>query len=483
MISHGRPVAAIAIEMRIKFGLTPLAAYRLALGLSQSDVVERYREWGSGPFVDQALLSRFESWPIGGKAPQATHIMTLATIYQTAPLELLDTEALTRLGETEREVLIRCNPGYAVASHVPASEVLASPAHAPARPLVRPAASNDSLQEVVEVAARRARRFITLQSSNVGPETLPQLLDDVSRVAQHYPRVPLVELLPELSELQDMTHTLLEGRQPPGETSSLYLLAGVIGGLMAKASHDTGDAHAAMTQARSAFMCAERIGHDGLAAWIRTLQSMIAYWSGRPHEAARYVEDGARLAAGVDGTVKVWVAAQHARVLGVLGDHEGVAAAVHSAVDVRDQVREDDLDRLGGILTFPQARQDYYAADANVWIPGNEQQTIQAATEAINAYAQAAPEDHSFSDEAGARCDLAVARVSLGELDGAAEALDPVLDLPVGQRIEGIAASMHRVHAALRGPQYRGAPLARDIQVQIEGFTALPSQAALPPGR
>ncbi|MFE0076383.1 hypothetical protein ACFWYW_46685 [Nonomuraea sp. NPDC059023] len=317
----------------------------------------------------------------------------------------------------------------------------------------------------------------------MGPETLPQLLDDVSRVAQHYPRVPLVELLPELSELQDMTHTLLEGRQPPGETSSLYLLAGVIGGLMAKASHDTGDAHAAMTQARSAFMCAERIGHDGLAAWIRTLQSMIAYWSGRPHEAARYVEDGARLAAGVDGTVKVWVAAQHARVLGVLGDHEGVAAAVHSAVDVRDQVREDDLDRLGGILTFPQARQDYYAADANVWIPGNEQQTIQAATEAINAYAQAAPEDHSFSDEAGARCDLAVARVSLGELDGAAEALDPVLDLPVGQRIEGIAASMHRVHAALRGPQYRGAPLARDIQVQIEGFTALPSQAALPPGR
>lgn len=78
-------------------------------------------------FVDQALLSRFESWPIGGKAPQATHIMTLATIYQTAPLELLDTEALTRLGETGREVLIRCNPGYAIASHVPANEVLASP--------------------------------------------------------------------------------------------------------------------------------------------------------------------------------------------------------------------------------------------------------------------------------------------------------------------------------------------------------------------
>lgn len=121
------------------------------------------------------------------------------------------------------------------------------------------------------------------------------------------------------------------------------------------------------------------------------------------------------------------------------------------------------------------------AADAYVWVPGAEQETVQTADEAIAAYNRADPADRSFSDEAGAYCDLALARVAQRELDGAAEALSPVLELPANQRIEGITASLQRVHAALRNPVYLNAAAARDLQGQIEVFQALPR--ALPSAR
>ncbi|MFD9947158.1 hypothetical protein ACFWYW_23730 [Nonomuraea sp. NPDC059023] len=479
MIDQGRTVPEIAVELRIKFQLSPLAAYRTALGLSQADVVDRYALQPTGTYLDQALLSRFETFPTGGRAPLATHITTLAAVYGTRPLDLLDADRLDRLDRQEREILIRCNAGYALAPLGLAGDVIDSTHDtAPARPLVRPAITDDPLKEAVRMAARRARRFATLvQGGNVGPETLPQLRDDVARVARDYPRTPLNELLPEMSELQEVIYTLLEGRQRPDETADLYMLAGVVGGMLAKASHDSGDPHAAMTQARAAFMCAERIGHNALAAWVLTLQSMITYWSGSPHKAARYAEDAAGLAVEGNGTVAVWVAAQHARTLGVLGDHEGVHASVRRALAARERVIGDDLDELGGIMTFPAPRQSYYAADAYVWMPGGEQEAIQAASHAISAYADAAPADRSFSDEAGAHCDLALAWVALGELDGAAEALVPVLDLPAGQRIEGIAASLQRVHIALRDPQFRGTSLAEGLRMQIEAFRSVPVRA------
>jgi hypothetical protein len=73
--------------------------------------------------------------------------------------------------------------------------------------------------------------------------------------------------------------------------------------------------------------------------------------------------------------------------------------------------------------------------------------------------------------------------VNNGNLEGAAEALRPVLELPPDQRIGGIVASAMRVHAALRDPQYQAAPLARDTQREIEAYCQVPAAAALPRGR
>ncbi|MEV4365977.1 hypothetical protein AB0J71_02830 [Nonomuraea sp. NPDC049637] len=126
----------------------------------------------------------------------------------------------------------------------------------------------------------------------------------------------------------------------------------------------------------------------------------------------------------------MWLPAQAARVWGVLGDAGRVREAITQAAQAREQVQPDDLDGLGGIMTFTLPRQLYYAADAKVWLPGEEHDAAAAAQEAISAYEEADEAEQSCSDEAGARADLALVRIHLHDLDGAADALGDVLGVP-----------------------------------------------------
>jgi hypothetical protein len=137
---------------------------------------------------------------------------------------------------------------------------------------------------VIAMSADRARDFLTrIEASNVGAETLDQLIDDVRRLVVAYQQQPLPTLLGDLVDTQDHAFELLEGRQRPAQTRDLYLIAGIACGLMAEASHDLGASHDAMTQARAGYVCADNADHDGLRARIRGLQSGIAYAPSTPH--------------------------------------------------------------------------------------------------------------------------------------------------------------------------------------------------------
>ncbi|MGH4009327.1 MAG: hypothetical protein ACRDTH_14445, partial [Pseudonocardiaceae bacterium] len=141
---------------------------------------------------------------------------------------------------------------------------------------------------------------------------------DLRRVVIAYEPQPLPTLLDELVDTRDRAFGLLEGRQRPEQTRDLYLIAGIACGLMAKASHDLGAAHDAMTQARTGYACADNAGHDGRPAWTRGLQSLITYWSGRLEESVRYAQSGAEAAARSRGTAGVWLASNEARALAAL---------------------------------------------------------------------------------------------------------------------------------------------------------------------
>ena len=334
--------------------------------------------------------------------------------------------------------------------------------------------------QLITMSAERARNFLSrAEVSNVGPETLDQLTDDVRRVASVYNQKPLTELLGDLVEVQERAFSFLEGHQKLNQTRQLHFLAGVTSGLMAKASHDFGAPHDAMTHARTAFVCADNADHNGLRAFIRGLQSLIAYWAGRPMDAVRFAESGSEAAGRSTGTSSVWLASSEARAWAVLRNVEKANQAIARAMELREGVSLDELDEFGGICTFSRPRQLYYAADALAWVCDEQaQEGERMALEAVSAYDTAPPHERAFSDEAGARTDLAIARISLGELDGAMEALDPVLSLPPAQRINGIVLSVNRVHSAL-STVVSDARERSGMQESIESFTRTP-MAALP---
>ncbi|WP_305784970.1 XRE family transcriptional regulator [Symbioplanes lichenis] len=271
----------------------------------------------------------------------------------------------------------------------------------------------------------------------------------MQRLALAYPQRPLTELLGDLVETQDTLFTLLERRQSPQQARQLHFLASVTSGLLAKASHDLADPHAAMLQARTAVLCADQADHNGLRAWLRGLQSLVAYCSGRYAEAVRYAEMGSDFAFRSNGTTSVWLPVSAARAYAALGNGEKTISAIRAAEEAWSHVEPDEMDELGGICTFNQPRTLYYAADALAWLPSETEQAIGYASRAVNAYADPHEPSWAFGDQAGSHSDLAVARIASRDVEGAEEALSPVLSLEPSQRINGIVNSVQRVHQAV----------------------------------
>ena len=334
-------------------------------------------------------------------------------------------------------------------------------------------------RQVIAMSARRARDHLSrMEVSNVGSETLDQIGDDVRRLAVAYQQEPLEDLLDDMSETQERIFRLLEGRQKVAQTRELHLLAGVASGLMARACHDNGASDEALTHARVVFSSADQAGHDGLKAWARGLQSLIAYWAGRYDLSVDYARRGAEFASLSRNTSAVWIASGEARSLAALGRHDEARRAVERAADARDCVQRDDLDDLGGFCTFSTPRQLYYAAEALSWSGKDAADEVERyAIEAIEGYETANEADRAFGDEAGTRCALAISRINRGEIEGAAEALSEVVALPIARRTHGVVTAAQHVERHL-GQATVESRAANELGDMMSHFTA--ERLALP---
>jgi hypothetical protein len=339
-------------------------------------------------------------------------------------------------------------------------------------------------ERIIAMAARRALRFgAAADASNVGSDSLEQLRAETGRLAVAYLQQPLSEILGDIVALQDHTFGLLEGRQRPRETRDLYIVGGLASGMLAKAAHDLRDPQLAMTHARTALLCARNAEQTALTGWVHGLQSLITYWADRPREALQYAQTGQEIP-GLTGTVGIWLASLEARAWSALGNGIASREAIERAGNMREHLIADDLDSLGGMCYFSHPRQLYYAADAGASLPPASadrtavDSTAAYASEAIAAYANAPQSERSFSDEAGSRTDLAVALIRAGELEGASEAIRPVLGLPLAQRIHGIVSSVINVHHEITARSI-DAPAGRDLQEEIEEYCRTPAAALL----
>jgi hypothetical protein len=359
----------------------------------------------------------------------------------------------------------------------PVSELLrpwqGTPAE-PARGLVL--ADAQTTRDIVAMAARHARDFAFLPLASPPGEVMSYVHDEVRSLATGYSRQPVPEFIGRLAVVQAALFDWLKQRQSPDHARELYFLAGVTGGMLARAGHDLAEPDAALAQAGTAFICADRAGHDGLKAWIRAVQCMINYWADAPDRAIASAASARKFTRLSGSTVAVWVPAVEARAWARLGNTAKVIELIREAESERESVRNDDLDDLGGICTYGATRQAYCHADALAWLPEQAKACQQYALQAIEGYRDSSAADWSFSFEAGSRADLAIGRIRCGEPDGAAEAIRPVLALPSGQRTNPILKSAQRVRVALETTP--PAACTRALTDEINAFTKAQTRGA-----
>ncbi|MDT3396772.1 XRE family transcriptional regulator [Streptomyces sp. B1866] len=315
-------------------------------------------------------------------------------------------------------------------------------------------------------------------ASNVDDTLLEQIDADIVRLATDYVWTPVSEVFQDISRLRRTVFALLRGRQYPYQTAHLYLAAGRLCGLATHVALDCGRYAAAATHSRTVWRCAESAGDNGLRAWTKSVQSLIAYWRQDYAQAADLATAGLPYADG--GTIAARLLSLEARAAAALGDGTRALRAVETAKEARNACAATS--DLPGVFTFPEAKQWAYAGTALLTTGGRAQvhRALDASSRAIAMYESAPRQDRSFGDLQAARLDLATAHLVNGDIDGVSDALTPVLDVEPGRRTASISKRLRTLSARLAEPAYEHSPLVLSLRDDVRAACARPTLANSP---
>ncbi|MEU4297453.1 helix-turn-helix transcriptional regulator [Kitasatospora aureofaciens] len=401
--------------------------------------------------VDRTTVGRWES---GRGAPQPWMRPKLARALKLSVDQLADLLAA---------------PPAAAEAVTPSSSVGEAAPRVPARRTDR---DNDLVMAVAADSAESALFLRFASASNVDDTLLEQIEADIARLAGDYVSKPVSELFHDIGTLRRGVFDLLRGRQHPYQTSHLYLQAGRLCGLATHVALDLGQYTAAATHSRTAWRCAESAGHHGLRAWIRSVQSLIAYWQQDHRQAAELARAG--LPYADNGTIAARLLSLEARATAALGDSASALRAVEAAEAARNAVAAVDLP---GVFTFPEAKQWTYAGTALLALGSHRHvnRAIEASSRAIALYESAPQQEQSSGDLLAARLDLANAHLAHGDLDGVQEKLSVVLDAAPDRRTASISARLRALSTRLAEPAYSSSPIVLSLRENVREACSRPA--------
>ncbi len=325
----------------------------------------------------------------------------------------------------------------------------------------------------VAADAGDALRFVDRAENATSPEILTLLWNETQRLTRTY-GAGLTWMVDDLIAVRRAVFRLLDSPAHPGQARDLYFLGGIVCSMLAHSSRDLGRPGTSLIYQKTALLCADRAGHPGLRIVVRTEQAATAYWMGRYSESVRFAQLATADIVHVRGSITVLPAVQEARAWAAVGNTELTRAALDRGRDIRERITTDDLDEIGGMMSCSLPEQLGIVAGTAAWLP-DAAMAEQAANEAVTALTNAPPADRSFNSEAIARADLALARIRQRALDGALDAVRPILQIPEERRVLPIRASVQRLHQALADPVFHGSPAVQEIAAEIEAFCGLPS--------
>ncbi|MGW7679640.1 hypothetical protein ACWGID_02805 [Kribbella sp. NPDC054772] len=304
------------------------------------------------------------------------------------------------------------------------------------------------------------------EESNVGELTVEQLRADIERIAQSYLRTPTRQLFTKSRAIRNRAFNLLAGNQAPRQSRDLYSAAGWAITLLAWMSVDLGRPDVAEAHTRTAWACAEAADHDALRGWIRATQHTAAFWQDDFARAATYAEDGLRYAAG---TARLFLASAASVDLARAGRPDKARELLDVARTLNVRPAESEP---GGVLLCTPERAEGFWADTYLAF-GEAQRTADHADHSVALFEAAPYPLRNLGSERMARLQQAKARLLLGELDGALEAVEPVLDIPMEYRVRPLIQRVAEV-AALTSP-YARSSTGRMLRDRIAEFTQRPA--------
>jgi hypothetical protein len=340
--------------------------------------------------------------------------------------------------------------------------------------------ASSTLSEEIAMVAEESARFVRQPRGTVDQDVLDQLSADVTQLARSYLLRPPYLMFEPLARLRRTAFDLLDARQRPAVLPGLYRIAGQLCALLAHASADLGQAYASETHARTAWLCADFAEDDALRAYVRWVQSNMAYWTGDYHAAAELAHIGQAYA--THGTSLIRLASQEARAFAALAESNEVEAALALAQNPEAPPADEPASEPGGVFHFGPEKAAYYASETRLSLGGdhNARYAIADAERALTLLDNQPAGERCPEFVAAAQLDLVKAHLALRELDGADTHLRPVLSLPVESRTLPVVRRMTSVDHDLSSTYYAHSSLATDLSEQIACFCAYPAIRELP---
>jgi tetratricopeptide (TPR) repeat protein len=326
----------------------------------------------------------------------------------------------------------------------------------------------ENSEGVASLLVASARDSNALVATHVHERDLDSLQDVVEQLAIGYLASPARPMLEQGMDVRrELTMRAKVGAIRPRELADLYLGLGRVSGILSYAALDLGRSDIARTHIETAWHMADLTEDNELKAWVRGTQSLIARFDQKWDSATSFIEDGLRYAGQGSSILRLLSGA--AQCAANMGDTAHAIEYLDTAERARETIGPDSLE---GLFGFSRAKQWYYGGSSLMWLPERFalERAEKSAEAAIAAWEHEPPEQRSLDDEALAHVYLATARIRLHDLDGAMDAVRPILELPPERQISWISKRVSNLAALLEDEAFNGSRQAADAREELRAY-------------
>lgn len=289
----------------------------------------------------------------------------------------------------------------------------------------------------------------TLTRSTVSNEVLLHLEAAVIGAAARYPSSGTGQLLPTMTRQLAKIHQLLDHPQAVTARRRCVELLAVLSGLMGLAYTDTGDPLQSSALFHMGHVAANEADHDGLTAWLLTMQSITLSVNDKTEKAIELLQRADALGGAAPQRRRAWVTANLAKAHAAAGNRPAALSALERSAAHLDRADEDitgldffTVPRLDGIAGTIHFLLGYYDPAADM---------LRTALDRRDAA--------DTKGRAILTFDLAECRIRQGELDEGCHLAHAALDLSASNSVQAARNRATALGHALR-PWQQAAPVA-----------------------